>query len=325
MLLRAHWTPEYLEIDKNVKFLGAVELGNTWREPIFVDNDNGLDGAFNGRSTSKPYLNLAKGLTEAAAFDVIYIKPKAPEAGTPPYLGGDPGPITPATAVNWVIPYTKHGVQIVGCGVGRGAAGIQQTLLKGHAGVTAYPVLDIRAPYCNIENLGFKRGGSTSGLVRSSFLNSSAYQAFATTFYKLWLRLADAAGGIVTDSAWYDKIEKCIFSSCARAILIGASNSVPVGLSIEECDFDALVAEVTADIYTTGAVTRITMKKLNFNHAVPSGGAPNRYVSVAAASTGLISNCFTGAVDPTIADNMTLNGILYSHIWGDGVGPFVDA
>ena len=308
----------YVYINESIRFKKSIEFFDNWRNDYYVDPTNG-DDTNAGTSTFSHLKNLATALTKSIAGDVIYIRPKVPDT-----TGGDPTAITPATAANWSIPYAKHGVSIIGTGPGRAPAGAQMTLLQGHASVTSSPVLDIAAPYCNIENLGFKRGGSTVGQVMSK-TDASTRFAFATTFYKCWFRLGQSVGALITDAAWYDQIIKCTFSGCSVGILIGAGNSVPVGILIDGCDFEALAADVTADIKTSGAVTRILMKNLTFNHAVPSGGSPNKYVSVAAASTGLIANCFTGAADPTVADNMTLNSILYSNIWGDGVGPFVDA
>jgi len=298
----------YIRVNEHVNFLKSVKFANDWAIPYYVDNNNGSDG-YDGLSPSQALLNLSAALTKAVHGDIIYIRPK-----TPDYAGGDPGVITPATAANWSITYGKYGLSLVGTGQGQGAASAQQTILKGHATPTT-PVLDIKAAYCNIENLGFKKGtNTTDALVRSAGI--ADYYVFGTTIYGCWFRIGPSAGAFVTDSSWYDHVVKTTFSGCPVGIQIGASLSVPVGIVIRDCDFDGLIAEILADIKTSGAVAKILMTKLNFNHVLPTGGSPNKYVNIAAASTGLISDSYFGVADATIANSLTLNGIGNSHLWG---------
>ena len=322
-LIRASLKEGYFEINENIRFMKDVAFLNYWNKTWYVDYDGGSDDN-NGKSEIKPVKNPATALSRASAGDIIYIRPRSPELGAEgagPYYGGDPGDITPATAVNWIIPYTKYGLSLIGCGAGRGPAGRSQTCLQGHADVTAYPVLDVRAPYSNIENLGFKAGGSTVGLVQTKFADNSIYQAWANTFYKVWFRIALATGALVMDAGSYDNIEKCTFSFMATGhgvgIMLLAGNDAPTGVVIRDCDFEGLVADIHADIQTSGAVKRILMDNLRFNHAVPTGGSPNKFVSIASASTGLLANSYCGAADATIATHFTLNGIHNAHIWGE--------
>lgn len=324
-LLKGYFTSDgYIGINRNIRFLKAVDLNNSWVDTLYVDPDNGSD-SYDGKATNTPYLNLAKALAAASHEDVIYIRPKSPSQTD--YVG-DPTPITPATAVNWIVSVADYGLSLIGAGIGENGA--HMVRLQGHASVTAYPTLDVRAPYVNVENLGFRAGGSTSGIVRASYTDSTTYanatyHSFGATFKGCHIRNAGTSGGLVIDSAWYTKAINCTFSSCNIGILIGATNSVPAEIVIDGCNWISAAGDTTACIKTTGAVTRIAIRNFSMNHAVPSGGSPNRYISIAAASTGLVSDGSTGAVDPTVADNMTLNSILYSNIWGDGVGPFVDA
>lgn len=312
-LIQASLRNSVLEIEKDVRFMRGADFASNWRKTYHVDHDNGSDNN-NGRSTYKPFKNLEQALSKAAASDVIYIRPKSPElggGGVGPYYGGDPGDITPATAANWIIPYAKYGLQLIGCGNHK-----SQTCLQGHASVTASPVLDIRAPYCNIENLAIKPGGSTAGLISQKFLDSTVYQAYANTFYKLWFRNVDAqaAYSLNMDSGTYDEVIGCIFSGHPIGIQLSATNDVPKAIVIRGCIFDVLTASVKCDIYAPGAVARILITECNFPHVLPSGGSPNKYIVFSAASTGLFSNSFIGATTTTVATNTTLNGVGYSGI-----------
>jgi len=279
----------------------------------FVDFDNGQVGN-GGLKPSDACKYLQSAIDLAVAGDVIYVRPRVPD-----YVGGDPQKITPLSTTNNSIAITKYGMSIIGTGTGQGSAGAAQTVLAGGDVTTSTPVLNILAPFTTIESIGFKPGASTVGLVHSK-TTSAVLSSFQNTFYKCWFRDGDAthtgSGALISDSSWYDNILGCTFSGCSKGISVNASISVPVAVTIKGCDFDALIASVTADIYTTGAVARILITKCNFNHVLPTGGSPNKYVSVASASTGLISDSYFGVADATIANSLTLNGIGNAHLWG---------
>jgi hypothetical protein len=298
----------------------AIPYVGMWGKSFFVDYDNGGDG-YSGRAPDASCKHLQSAIDMGEAGDVVYIRPRTPDTD-----GGDPANITPASTTNWTIPYTKHGMAIIGTGIGLGKSGNYQTGLQGSTATT--PVFWTKAPFTVFENINWRRGSSTEAVLKSSFSNAGPDWSFGCTVNNctFWQVGSTAtAGALYLESAWHSSVLNCSFQKCSKGIYIGASNSVPVGLVIRGCDFQGLAADVIADIFASGAVTNILIDRCAFNHAVPTGGSPNRYVSIGAASTGLISNCSTGAVDATIADNMTLNSILYSNIWGDGVGPMVDA
>ncbi len=294
--------------------VGGGQYGAMWGSKVlFVDYDNGAEGGL-GTSPKGACKYLQSAIDLASAWDVIYVRPRTPDS-----TGGDPARILPLSTTNNSIAYTKHGISIIGTGTGQGSAGQAQTVISAGDTTTTTPALDIKAPFTTIENIGFKPGASTVGHIWSKTDASTRY-AFQNTFYKCWFRDGDAthtaSGALVNDAAWYDNIIGCTFSGCARGIVIGASNSTPAGIVIRACDFDAAIASVTADIYTSGAVTRILITKCNFNHVLPTGGSPNKYVSIASASTGLISDSYFGVADATIANSLTLNGIGNAHLWG---------
>lgn len=324
MLLQGSLKQGFVEIARDVRFSGGVDFASNWRKTWYVDNNNGSDYN-NGRSTFKPFKNLAQALSRAGAGDVIYLRPKSPAlgaAGAGPYYGGDSDYHIPATAANWVIPYTKYGLSLIGCGVGVGHAAHYQTYLRGHGSVTAAPTLDVKAPFVALENLAFHAGASTVGQVRTKFNDDSAFQSFSCSFYNLLFRLAGAAGGLVIDDAWMTTVIGCKFLSCLKGIVGAVNNSMTnKRLTIEGCQFHGLASEVDCDIYHVGAAINIILHKLLFNHALPSGGSLNKYVIFTAASTGLFSKSNLGATATAVATNTTLNGVGYSEVYcGPNVG-----
>lgn len=316
-LVKGYQADGYTNINKDVRFLGALSLGS-WGNSIFVDNDNGAEGN-SGRSPSNAVKNLATAISNSSAGDVIYVRPRAPGTTT----GGDPTSITPATGVNWVVPYALHGLSIIGCGTGHGKSGNYMTNLAGYSAITT-PTLWVKAPFVNLENLNFRRGSSTVAAAKFSFSDAGPDYSFGNTIYNctFWQIGSTAVNGALNlESSWHTSVLKSTFQKCYIGIYIGASNSVPVGLVIDECDFQGLAADVSADIFGYGAVTNILMKRLSMNHALPSAGAPNKFISFGAASTGEFMDSVIGATATAAATNTTLNGVGYSKIYcGTGVG-----
>ena len=284
----------------------------------FVDYDNGLTGN-SGTRPSDAFKYVDTALTYASHGDVIYIRPRAPEAGAAgagPYYGGDPGDILPSSTTNLTIAYTQYGLSLIGTGAGIGVPGAQQTTLQGAAGVTGTPVLTVNAPYCNIENIGVKPGGSTTGLIYQKFADDAATQAFANSYYKVWFRNVDGQAGYSwgNDSGGYDSVLGCTFSGHKLAVNLACVNNNVNRLVIRDCDFETATTTATCHIYCSGALTRVLFDRLTMMGTIPAGGSPNLYISIAAASTGMFSNSYLGAAATTVGTNTTLNGITYSDI-----------
>jgi hypothetical protein len=284
----------------------------------FVDFDHGsVRGGGLSPSDACKYLDTA--IADAGHNDVIYIRPRSPElgaGGAGPYYGGDPGDITPQTAAtNWTIAYTLYGLSLIGTGAGFGHPGATQTCLQG--GTTAgTPVLTINAPYVTLENLGFKPGSSTTGLIHAKFYDDSVTQAWAQSYYKLWLRNVDAQAGysIRLDATSYDSIIGCYFSGHALGLSLYSGNANLARLVVRDCDFETAPATATAHIASSGVVTRVLFDRLTMMGTIPTGGSPNKYIYIASASTGMFSNSFIGAAETTVATNTTLNGLNYSDV-----------
>jgi len=300
--------------------VGGGRYEGMWGGTVyFVDYDNGGSGTV-GHKPSDAGKYLDDAISAATHDSVIYVRPRSPElgaAGAGPYYGGDPGDITPkVAATNWTIPYTQYGLSIIGTGKGGGYAGAQRTNLQG--GTTAgSPVLTINAPYVTIENIGFKPGSSTTGLVLQTFYDDTATQAFANTYYNVWFRNVDAqaAYSLRIDAGSYDNVLGCYFTGHKSGLQLFGGSANSTRIVIRGCDFETLAGTATGEIYSNGAVSRIIIDSCVFNHGVPTGGDPNKYIYFAETSTGIVSNCYTGSADATVATNFTLNGVTYSGCW----------
>ena len=312
--------PDLLEHLGGVPVGSATNYAGWWNnETYFVDYDHGSGGDGRSMSTAKRYLENA--ISSAGAWDTIYIRPKDPTTAS-----GGPDALLPESTTNWTIPYAKHGMNLIGAGSGAGFGALYGTLLQGTATAGATPALYIKAPYVTCENLAFHRGGSnldTVGVaVKASYTDSGTDQAFQLTFSNCAFVDSDygAAGkgyGLQLDSVWYSSIFNCTFLDCGYGIELLTTNSVPWGYQIVGCKFQAPAASVLCDIHLPGGVRNIVITECNFDHTVPSGGSPNRYVHAAStASTGIISKCYSGSAATTVGSYFTLNGIQYSQLYG---------
>jgi hypothetical protein len=301
----------YVQIDRNVRFMKSADINNSWNQTYYVDYDNGAN-TNSGLNSTIPFKDPRYALTVAGAYDVIYVRPRTPDT-----TGGDPAHITPDTAANWTVPYASHGLSIIGAGTGRGFSGAYGTSLKGYTGLTT-PTLYVKAPLVNIENITWRGATAcTAGVLKFSFANAGPDYSFGGTVYgnTFWKASSTMGGALVMDSAWYMSILKNHFMSCYKGIVIGASNSVPVGIHIADCTWQALTAEVSTCIESSGAVTNILIQRTAMNHVLPTAGGSNKFIVFAAASTGEWMDSQIGATATTIGTNTTLNGVGYSKIY----------
>jgi len=314
-----------------LRHLGGVPVGESnylgwWGKTYFVDNDKSSPGV-DGKTPEIAFQHLQSALDVATTYDVIYIRPKAISDVT----AGSPQPILPASTTNWSITYTKQGLSLIGTGPGYGMTSTYGTLLKGTATSTATPALYVKAPLTNIENIAFHRGdgsiynplslgaqGCCVAVEGNSSISSYPFQNTFTncSFWDNDFGSGSKSHGIYLNDAWFPTLQNCQFVDCGFSIVIGATATTSQGIRILNCDFMGLTADIKCDIYSNGGVANILIDNCNFNHVLPTGGSPNQYIVFSAASTGLVSNCWTGAAATTIATNTTLNGVNYSQLYG---------
>jgi hypothetical protein len=305
--------------------VGGGRYEGMWgRNKFFVDYDNGVDGS-SGTSVKSPGKYLQDAIDASGKWDVVYVRPRDPDIAN-----GSPNTHLPEATTNWSISYLKHGLSLIGTGVGYGLASTYGTVLRGTATAGATPALYVKAPLTNIENISFHRGGSTYNpigvgavgacvaVIGGSATTNCAYQNTFTNC-SFWDNDCGSGGksvGLHTDDAWFLTINGCQFIDCGWGVTIGASATISQGIRILGTDFMAIPASVQCDIYSNGAVANILISGCNFNHTIPAGGSPNKYIVFSSASTGMVSNCWTGAAATTVGTNTTLNGVNYSQLYG---------
>jgi len=285
-----------------------------WSEKVyFVDYDNGTAGAA-GKKPDKAQKNLATAISNADKWDTIYIRPR--DAGV---SGGDPQAITPASATNWSIPNTKWGLSLIGTGIGaRPDMAAYQTRLQGYSTVTGTAPLTVLAPYVVIENLSFKRGGSTGvPLVNLSSAGGTA-NAFAANIHKCQFHMGNGtsggAGAVQISSYWYAVISDSHFERCNVAIGISSSVSNPCAVRISGNTFNQPAASNYGDIVSAAtAVNRILIDNNMFNHDIPSkSGGKARYLWFSGSNTGSVINNYFGTGTLVTATIMTLASLVES-------------
>lgn len=298
--------------------LGGVPVGSASKyagwwgaKHWFVDFDNGTAGSGMGGSMDNPQKNLATAISDAAAWDVIYVRPRTPDVA-----GGDPQAITPATAANWSIPNTKYGLSIIGTGVGvLPSQAAYQTRLQGESTVTDAAPLTVLAPYVCLENLSFKRGGST-GVPLVDLSSVAAAYAFAASVDRCQFHMGDGtaggSGALTISSHWYAAVTNCHFERCGVGIGLTSSISNPAGVKIIGNTFNQITGANYGDIVSAAtACNRIQISDNVFEQAIPTLGT-TVYIYFPGTNTGIASNNYFGTATLVTATLMTLGGIVES-------------
>lgn len=309
---------------------GGVPVGSGvnyygwWNQgTYFVDYDNGT-ATQTGDEIGNPAKNLATVISAADKWDTIYIRPRDPSV-----TGGDSNYITPASATNWTIPAAKFGMSLVGTGLGRDGHGMAyQTYLRGHASVTTGSVLEIRPPFCVIENLAFHRGGgATTGMV--AFAQSAGvYSGFSGSANNCLFRFhngttVDNAALVIKDS-WYVQVYNCIFYRNVVGVGIYALNSSARSVAIRNCVFEGKAADVNNHILSNGTADYITIADNIFQDAIPTKGSNDYYIYISGgASTGIVANNVFGTTTATASTLCTLNGLTFAKNYVSGVSAII--
>jgi len=277
---------------------------------FFVDYDNGSANS-NGRTPTRAMKYLQDAIDAAGEWDVIYVRPRDPDSS-----GGDPQHHLPESTTQWSIVYTKHGLSLIGTGLGVGMRQANMTRLQGASTATG-SVLTVYAPYTNVENITFKRGSSTgAGLLIEGQTSGGSGYAFDCTVNNcgFWKIGATATkGAVYLESAWHCLVANSHFEECAKGVGVGVSGSSVVGINVIGCTFNGIDTTIDADIYATAGstITEVLIDRCLFAHDIPalaSGNSYNKYVDFATAS-GLFSNSVIGSETTTIATNCDLSNV----------------
>lgn len=283
----------------------------------FVDYDNGTVGG-SGDRPDDACKNLQTIIDKAGEWDTIYIRPRDPDSA-----GGDPQAIIPASTTNWSIAYTKHGLSLIGTGIGIGMRQTNMTRLQASATTSTTSTMTCYAPYVNFENLTFRRGGTTgAGLLIEGQTSGGSGYAFNTIVNNcgFWKIGATATkGAVYYESAWHCLTANSHFEECAKGVGIGVSGSNVVGINVIGCTFNGIDTTIDTDIYATGGstITEVLIDKCLFAHDIPalaSGNLYNKYIDFATAS-GLIANSAFGTETETIATNMDRSNCDVVNCW----------
>lgn len=287
---------------------GGLWTGSAW----YVDYDNGAT-ANGGHSPSDAYKYLQTALDNCAAGDVIFVRGR-----TPAYSTGDPTAIIPESTTNFTLAYNKYGTSIIGTGVGVGKSANRQVVIQASSTAAATPTLKISAADCNLENMTFRRGGSTVAALQISSIASYYVWGASINNCSFWKVGTTATNGALNiESAWHCNVENSWFEECPRGILVGTSVSANVGLTLRNVVFAGADSTIDYDLLSSDNITNLTVDRCIFAHDQPalSGGGTLKYISIGTSSTGIIHKCGFGTETATIATAMTTGDVDIVDSW----------
>lgn len=269
-----------------------------WGNDIwFVDFDNGLSGD-SGSEMAFPQKDLTVILDKAGAGDTIFMRPRT----TVPSVGSNNEVITPATAANWVIAQGQHDLSIIGTSRNQGLT--HGVMLQTYALLTT-PTLDVLAPYCTLENLGFKSTANTSqnvsvqesGLVRAEAKTAGTEDGFGLTIDNCQFNVYWFSNGaaVTLNSGRYNRVLNSDFWHCRVGIVLYSGEKNIQGNQIVGCNFYGLATDIDADINVADA-THLLIDDCTFDHAVPNHTSGNikKYIRCYGTVYGSVVNCRFG-------------------------------
>ncbi len=302
----------YLRAQTNL--LGMASGSRVW----FVDGVNGSDNyaGWGNPNAARATLGSVLGTSAAAAsvganaYDVVYVMDKG-------ISGTDPNPYQ-ETAYNCLIRVANVGLAVVGVSpvglVGR-AIGPQ---LKGESASQTTPVLQVNAPMCAFENLGFNRGYSTSGGI---FINDDAVSnyGFGTSIINcsfVNVRGPDATAGTYGAIGIYGGykilVDGCFFHNCRHGIAAAESGGTLQSLIFRNLEFTASAkANIGVGIKVQQAVGGgCNISNVIFGFNLPAYAASDaKFILITGTPTGIIHNVVMGvAADGTTALTAGPNG-----------------
>lgn len=255
---------------------------------VFVDGDNGLAGN-TGLEPTAAMNSLTNAVSKVVRNGVIYIRPKQTVASAQSYYTD-----------NVVIPLTKPGLKILGCGSNEDNPYGGGPEIKGSATTSA--VITVRAQGITIEGLRLAGTGLDATVSTVSAVdNTSTYITTGLTIRNCRFgngrgHSAEAAA-VFLNSSWFNTIEKCVFNDCLTGVsAFTNSGGITNNLRIIDCEFSGVTTNRTVDIYVSGGSTSngLTIKGCLFNDGLPAhaDGTVSRFIYIVNAITGSISQCW---------------------------------
>lgn len=265
-----------------------LAIGDPWANYFYVDGDNGSDTANNGSAVDKPTATIQQAVDNAAAGDVIYVRPKAP---------GIWDPVAYAEAVT--IPYTKPHLSIIGSTASK-AFGALPLINTGDTNAS----ITVRAPGCRISGLSMANSGSTSGGGVLLDDDASTKAAYGTTVDNCYLYECPHAGAVTggggvywsaQGNAWQIRIIDNRFVNCGAGVsLLNTTGSRPTDVVIQGNSFSSWAnTYVDCDIYLKGGsgVQALLIDNNNFGtvDGCNAAFAEDHYMNLTGCE-GLVSN-----------------------------------
>lgn len=268
---------------------GPLTFGNY----LYVDGDSGVDTDNSGSTMEKAKKTIQAAVTQASAWDVIYVKAMAMATGAT-----DPSNYTE----NIVIPADKEGLQIIGVGTGRVQGGMPQIKV---GSTTTSSIIDINSPACLIMGIGINGAGATGGGILLDS-DGSTKDAFGTSI--IGCHFKNCKGSTATDcrtggainwssngGSWQSRIAGNVFyKNVGDVVLPGTSVSVPQDVIIEDNTFQGIASAVDCHLFLTGGgsgMLGVTVNNNTFADVLPALGSGSvvRYVDMTGC-TGIFSN-----------------------------------
>jgi hypothetical protein len=275
-----------------VKEFGGVPVSNNryagWfgNDVWYVDDIEGLAGN-EGNAPEKAKKTIQEAVDAAGLQDTIFLRPRAIAVGAYHTHGYYSGSV--------IIDNALLGLSLIGTGGGgrRGWGANIQCAIEPDVGSTAATIL-VQAPGVSIENVMVKAitGSLGGGIGATNAANNEVYGlTISNCGFKDFVDTAAPYGSVHLDSVHWATIQHCIFQEGGVGVVLGSALQAIRASMIRDCDFWGQASDWANDIRVSDC-KNIVIDNCRFNHALPTGGAPNIFIQfVGTAGTGIVSDC----------------------------------
>lgn len=294
MLARNYFPP----VKYGAKWLASDSLSgrNDFTTVRYVDGDHGSD-TNNGATPTSAFATIQAAINASSAQDVIYIRQLAPSATD----GSEPGQYVE----NLTIPYTKHGLSLIGMGSSYTKIPFGGPKIKN---ASAGVLLDVLAPYVHLENIQFNctRNSGTYGIYLGG---DTAVQGYAIKSGSVGFSIVNCLiknggrngvqYGVEVIGGYGGVISNCTFDGCLYGLNLDSHLLPGNGHTVEYCNFKDINGEL-ATVHVNipaGLEADFNIDHCNFDLAT-------KMIVMGDGINGVISFCtFCDGSTATVADS----------------------
>jgi hypothetical protein len=293
--------------------VGAGQFSSPWAKAWFVDGTDGNDNN-SGLKPTEAKKTIQSAVTAAGRGDIVYVRPLTYTTDA-----SDVNRYTEAVTV----PYATADLSVIGVsntkpGNPNYGAKLQWVTALGTA-------LKVNAPAFHLENMCVRAEAASIGVHLYGVANDN-YVAYGGSCGSTLNNVVIRGGtyGVKVENGYATVIANCRFeggSAQTSSYLLDGSQGPSRRHVVANCTFDSYNGAVIAEAYVrlVGTNTDFLLTRCNFD-IMPTD---THWINATGTNLGLISDCYFGVADMTLATGIVKGGLMVSGCY-DGKVVLID-